>query len=245
MAIPSFLKVKDESVYYSGKGELIIFVPELFFDRGIATIDGEFIELIGILNYAVLDAGEQLTLSKIRNFYFPARFMTSPGRIEKVKNFTVSKNFTADYRLFHYTNNDSDQVIVSTKIPQDIDDVEDFFRVFVDYGHIPNTISYLEMYKYYLDSIEITGNNYGLAYTNFGFLISEQCRDPEDPNKPFRLGTAIDKDPYSYKPMSVMNIPKVVSPFQSISSVNFDRAVIGAVMNKNNAVSPMERVLMG
>ena len=75
--------------------------------------------------------------------------------------------------------------------------------------------------------------------------MSELCRDPKDVNKPFRLGTAIDSDRCSYTPMSVKNIPKLVSPFTSLTSENFDKAVVGAVMNKNNSPTPLERVFTG
>ena len=75
--------------------------------------------------------------------------------------------------------------------------------------------------------------------------MSELCRDPKDRNKPFRLGTALDSDIYSYQPMSVKDIPKVVSPFTSLTSENFDKAVVGAIMNKNNTPTPLERVFTG
>ena len=38
MAQPSFIKKKEDTVYYSGKGEFLLFVPEVFFDRKCAVI---------------------------------------------------------------------------------------------------------------------------------------------------------------------------------------------------------------
>lgn len=245
MANPAFVTVKNEAVYYNGQGEFILFVPELFFDRGLAVMEGEFIELIGIINYAILSNPKDSLTKDVRTFMFPARFITKPGTIEKKKDFAITKNYTADYRILRYTNNNIDQIIVSTKVPQEIDDVEDFFRVFIDSGHIPNTISYMDLYKYFTESIKIAGHSYGLSMPLFGILISELCRDPNDINKPFRLSEALDKNPYSYKSMSVKDVPKVVSPFTSITSENFDKAVVGAVMNKNNSSTPLEKVLMG
>lgn len=245
MALPSFIRVKDDSVYYNGENEFLLFVPESYFDRRIAVIEGVYVEMLGIANYAVNVKPGGSVNKNVRTFYFPARFTTRPGRIEKVKDFQLTPNCKEDFRIFHYTNNKEDQIIVSTKVPQDILDVEDFFRVFVDAGHILTTIPYDELHKYFLDSIEISGNSYNLPASQFGLLVSELCRDPHDINKPFRLGTAIDKDMCSYKPISVKDVPKLVSPFTSLTSENFDKAVVGAIMNKNEESTPLERVLMG
>jgi hypothetical protein len=247
MALPAYLKVKDESVYYSGTGEFLLFVPELYFNkRGIATTEGVYIELLGILNYSTISSADDKNYTKnLKTFYFPSKFITKPGRVEKIKNFAITKNYVKDYRVLHYTNNDEDQIIVSTKVPQDIDNVEDFFRLCVDSSNVPNTIPYEELYKYYLDSIKINGSSYNLPASLFGLLISELCRDPKDINKPFRWSTALDEDSCSYTPISVKDAPKLVSPFTSLTSENFDHAVVGAIMNKNNMSTPLERVLMG
>lgn len=245
MAQPSFVKKKEDSVYYSGEGEFLLFVPEVYFDRKIAVIEGEFVELIGICNYAIATSPNVDISKKIKTFYFPSRFITKPGSIEKVKNYSITENFTADYRIFHYTDNGEDQIIVSTKVPQDITNVEDFFRLFVDTGNIPNTINYYDLYLYFIDSMTINGSSYNLPASLFGLLISGLCRDPKDINKPFRLGNTIDTNPYAYESISVKDVPKLVSPFTSLTSENFDKAVVGAIQNKNNEYSPLERVLMG
>lgn len=242
MAIPGFLKVKEETVYYTGDRELLLFIPQVYFDRKCAIIEGEYVKTLGILNYALTPTPTQ---KDIRTFYFPSMFVTKPGRVEKVKDYAISKNFTSDYTILHYFNNGEDEVISSIKTPQDIDNVEDFFRLFVDTGNIPGTIKYQDLYKYFFDSIEINGNSYKLPASLFGLLISELCRDPNDENKPFRLGTALDKDPCSYVAISIKDIPKLVSPFTSLTSENFDKAVVGAIMNQNYESTPLERVLTG
>ncbi len=245
MALPSYLKVQDESVYYTGEGEFILFVPDSYFTKKIAVIEGEFVELIGILNQSRLLPKETDITKHIKPFYFPSRFITKPGRIEKVKNFQLTKDYKGNFSVFYYANNNEDQIIVSTKVPQDITNVEDFFRVFVNAGDIPTSIHYKDLYKPFIDSMTINGNSYGLPAADFGLLISELCRDPKDINKPFRLGKALDEDDCSYIPISVKYIPKLVSPFTSLTSENFDEAVIGAIMNKNDAPTPLERVLTG
>ena len=245
MPAPDFVREKDESVYFVGEGEFLLFIPEIFFERSIAVTEGEFIETLGICNYSVVKKGETNIAKNLRTFYFPSKFITKPGKVEKIKNFSITKNYTTDYRVLHYENNGKDQIIVSTMVPQDIDNVDDFFRLFVETANTPNTIKYHDIYKYYIDSMDVNGFSYNLSIGAFGALISEMYRDPHDINKPFRLGTAIDKDPYSYKPVSIKQVPKLVSPFSSLTSENFNEAVVGAIMNKNNTPSPLERVLTG
>lgn len=245
MAIPAFLKVKEESVYYAGENEFLLFVPEFYFDSNIAVIEGVFVELMGVLNYSVNVKEGSDPVKNLRTFYYPSRFITKPGRIEKVKGFQITKTYKADYRIFHYTNNNEDQIIVSIKTPQDITNVDDFFRVFVDNGHIPPTIKYDDLYKYFIDGIEINGASYHLPPSLFGAFVSQICRDPDNLDNPFRLSNAINQDMQSYKPMSVKDIPKLVSPFTSLTSENFDKAVVGAIMNKSNLSTPLERVFTG
>lgn len=246
MALPSYLRVEDESVYYSGNGEFLLFVPDSYFTKKIAVIEGEYIELLGILNQSIIYPPKEMDVTKkLKPFYFPSRFVTKPGKIEKVKGLQLTKNYKSDFHVLHYTNNNIDQIIVSTKVPEDITNVEDFFRVFVNAGDIPTSIPYHDLWKPFIDSMTINGSSYGLPAADFGLLISELCRDPKDINKPFRLGKAIDNDDTSYIPISVKYIPKLVSPFTSLTSENFDEAMVGAIMNQNDNTTPLERVLTG
>lgn len=246
MPIPAYIKIKENSVYYSGNGEFLMFVPEQFFDKNVAVVEGNYVEMLGICNYCVNDKpGLTDSPKKLKTFYFPSRFTTRPGMIEKVKKFAITKDYTDDYRILKYQNNGEDQIIVSTQVPQDITNVEDFFRLFVDTGHIPNTIPYDQLYKYFLDSIKINGSSYHLPASLFGLMVSELCRDPKDINKPFRLGASINDSMCSYRSISVKDIPKLVSPFTSLTSENFDKAVVGAITNKNNSYTPLERILTG
>lgn len=246
MALPSYLKVQDESVYYTGTGEFLLFVPDSYFTKKIAVIEGEYVELIGILNQSIIYPPKEMDVTKkLKPFYFPSRFVTKPGKIEKVKGLQLTKNYKSDFHVLHYENNNIDQIIVSTKVPEDITNVEDFFRVFVNAGDIPTSIPYHDLWKPFIDSMTINGSSYGLPAADFGLLISELCRDPKDINKPFRLGKSIDTDDTSYIPVSVKYIPKLVSPFTSLTSENFDEAMVGAIMNQNNTPTPLERVLTG
>ena len=69
------------------------------------------------------------------------------------------------------------------------------------------------------------------------------CRDPHDLSRPFRNSNFTDLT--AYKPISIKDIPKYVSPHQSISSENWDEALIGAIMHPTDIDSPLETLVMG
>lgn len=243
MPLPNGIIKKDESVYWAGKGEFLLFVPDFYFDMKLAVITGEFVSVLGVLNYAI--STDSNTYGKIRQFYFPSMFTTKPGYIEKIKNFEITECYKADYRVFHYTNNNIDQVISSTKISKEIGNVEDLFRLFYKTGKTPNTVMYDEMQNYPMSSIEVAGSSFGINIGLFGIVQGELCRDPEDLSKPFRLSSTIDKNMCGYKEISLSDAPKYVSPYASLTSENFDSGVIGAVMSKPKSPSALEKVFTG
>lgn len=243
--IPEFLKKKNDSLYYSGPGKFIFYVPEVYFDRKCAIIEGEFISLLGILDYTILKSDKDDPMKKLNTFNFPTRFYTKPGLMEKVKNLKLTNTMKpTDYRVLYYTDNNEDQIVVSTKVPQDVANVEDFFRLFVQTGNIPKTIPYDKLHEYFLESIRLNGGNYKISAQMFGIVVSEMCRDPHDLSKPFRLSSAINKDMKSFESVSIKDIPKFISAYAAITSENWDESVINAVMNKNETYSPLENIMM-
>lgn len=245
MPIPGFLKVIDDSVYFSGEGEFLLFIPEVYFDRHVAFTEGEYIETLGILNYAIRTKENEDLSKKIKTFNFPSKFITKPGKIDKVKNFHITDNYTADYRILTYTNNNQDQIIVSTKVPEDIGNVEDFVKLFVTTGNIPRTIPYDRLHEYFIEAMRLNGSSFGLSASLFGLLISEICRSPNDTNKPFRLSSVLDKNKYGYVPINVKTVPKLVNAFTSLTSENFDESVVAAIENDSDVHTPMEKIFVG
>lgn len=244
MAIPSGIVKREDAVYWGADGEFLLFVPEFFFDMKYAIIEGEYVTLLGLLAYTIVTNGKQGT---IRNFNFPSMFTTKPGKIEKVKKFAITNDYITDCRIFHYTNNKSDQIFTSTKIPQDIANVEQVFRLTIQTGRTPNIIPYNELQNYPIKSIEMNGNSFGVNIGLFGIVYGELCKDPNDLSKPFRLSSVMDKDMCGYKEISIVDAPKYVSPYASITSENFDEGVIGAMLTDSKAkeATTFEKILVG
>lgn len=237
--IPKFLKRKNDSLLFALEDkEFVFIVPEKFFERRDAIIIGEYVNLIGILDYAIFDKNGKH--SGLKRFNFPSVFLTKPYEIEKMKQVKLTANSEVqDYRFLKYKKDDI--IVVSTKVPQEIENVEEFYKIFLT-GNLPTTIPYDKMQDYFTESASINDCNYGVSLQLFGIIISEMCRDPKNMNRPYRL--VKNKNMFDYKAINIEDIPKLVSPYQSITSVNWDEGLINAITNKNEVDSPLEKVLV-
>ena len=238
--IPKFLKRKDDSLLFSSteNEEFVFYVPEIYFERKDAIIVGEYVNLLGILDYTIFNKNGKH--SGLKTFYFPTVFLSKPYTIEKLKNVKLTENSDIqDYRLLKFKN--GDPIVVSVKVPQTIENVEEFYKLFLT-GHLPTTISYDRMQNYFIDSMKLNGFDYGISLQMFGIVISEMCRDKNDITKPFRLSK--ESNMKNYKAVSIKDIPKIISPYASITSENWDEAVVNAITTKGSKNSPMEKLLM-
>lgn len=246
-----WLKVKDDILYYTGTGAFIFFVPESFFEHGHAFQEGEYVHSVGILNWAVMKSSDEDPANyalKAKPFTFPSAITTKPGRIEKAKKLKIKESQDSqDFRVFFYENNKDDEVLSSLYSVQDITNVEKIMSIFEITGKIPPGISYYDLYKYFVDSMTINGGKYPLSMQEFGLLYAEICRSPHDLSKAFRLTKDLDKDPYSYKSISIKEVSKLISPFTAITTENWDKAVINAAIidEKDIKDTPMEKIMMG
>lgn len=238
--VPNFLRRDGDALLFNQDGQFVFYVPESYFDkgRGDAVINGEYVSLLGILDYAIMANGRT---GKPKRFFFPTMFTTKPSKIEKQKQIKLKEELDPeDYRLLIY--NKDDPVVVSTKVPQDIVNVEDFYRLFL-YAKLPNTIPYGKLQDYFTESIALNGSSYSMTLQMFGIIIGESCRSKKDLSVPFRQTNF--KDETSYKMIGIRDAPKYISPNSSIGSENWDSAVVGAIMSPSDIGSPMERLIMG
>lgn len=237
--VPKFLKRDGDSLLFNEEGQFVFYVPEVYFDRGDAQIKGEYINLLGILDYTIYKPdGSNIGLKR---FNFPTVFLCKPSRIEKSKNLRLKATVEPqDYRLLIFEKGDA--VVVSVKVPQNISNVEDFYKIFLT-GKLPTTIPYDKLHNYFVDAMELNGSSYGMTLQMFGIVVSEMCRDPHNPSRAFRQTKFTD--PMAYSAISIKDLPKYISPSSSIGSENWDLGVVGAIMNPTNANSPMEKLLMG
>lgn len=242
MARPKYIKTDGDSVIFNyPEHEFVFYVPEEYFDNEkIASVVGSRVLLIGILNYTVLDKNGKN--DGLHTFNFPSIFSCSPYDVEKIKDVRLTKDMEkSDYRLLKFRSGDT--LIDSINVPQDIANVETFFKMIAVTAKVPTTIPYNKLQEYFIENANLNGFGYGLNMQMFGMLISVMCRSKRDKTKEFRLENDTNMNNYQF--MSIKMTPKYVSPYISITSENFDEALMGAIITEDkNVYSPIEKVFM-
>lgn len=266
--LPAFLRRNGESLEFAlDDSEFLFFVPEVFFESDkIASIIGNQVSMIGICNYTIINKNGKN--NGLHPFTFPTIFTCEPYQIDKRKGVQLNKLLnedailediedtyvdkpadpdlvdedeeSTDYRVLRFKK--GDKIVVSTHVPQNIDNVEIFFKLFLLTAKFPTTIPYDKMHEYFIENAKLNAFNYGLNMQIFGILVSEIARCKNDISKPFRFSNM--NDMHNYRPISIKLSPKFVSPFASITSENFDQSLMGAITTENHKTTPLEKVLM-
>lgn len=234
--IPKFLKRDGDSLLFNQEGELVFYIPEMYFTNKYAVIVGEYINLLGILDYAIFDSKGKH--NGLKTFRFPTVFLCRPGSMEKVKDIKLTETSKPqDYRLLKFRK--GDQVVVSVKVPEMVENAEEFYKLF-NGGKLPTTVRYDKIHEYFVENIRLNGADYGISIQLFGIIIGEMTRSSKDITKLFRHTDM--KSMTDYQMISVKEVPKYVSPFTAITSENFDESVVSAIVNKNHKYSPLEKL---
>lgn len=239
MDMPSFLYRDGNSLKFSDSGYIAFYIPEMFFERDFAIIDGEYVHILGIFNYALFDSANK-PKSKLLLFRFETMISCMPSKIEKIKAVKLTANSDEeDYRVLKFFKDDI--VICNTKVPMDVTNVEAFIKMHTT-GKLPNTIPYKELHELYLQNIALNGDAYPVSAQLLGIIVSETARDPKDVTMPYRLSK---NKSAGYKLVSIKDIPKLISPFTSLTSENWDESIVNAIVNddKGYKESPLERLM--
>ena len=164
-----------------------------------------------------------------------------------MKNFSINETPPNDYRVLHFKK--GDEAISDVNVPEIIDNVENFFRMMVVVENkLPSTIPYSKGHEYFPENMDLNASGYGLNMQLFGLIWSELCRDPKNLYNPFRLSELSKRSDFGYKHISVTEGPKFVSPYTSLTSQNWDEALMAAVdmsAKGQHKYSPLEKVVTG
>ena len=237
--IPKFVKVSGDSVLYDDSGTFNLYVPERYFELKAAKYAGDIIELLGIANYAIEKNGK---LGNLHEFYIPTVFSTKPHDVEKLKDVRLTKDSPKeDYRVLKYIKGDA--IIVSTKVPQDIEYVELLIKMFIITGDIPNTIPYDRIQNIIIENMAANGNDYKVTLQLWGIIISEICRSVSNQEVPFRLSKSNNMN--AYKSISIKDVSRMDSPYAAINTENFDVSMVRATLSDKESTSPLEKILTG
>lgn len=252
LEIPPFTRREGDALLFNQDGYLEYYIPEEYFGDGksvSASIEGSYVKLMGSFSYRIYSAND--TPGKLMTFSFPTMFMCRPRSIEKKKGIALEEHLDAsDYRILRFEKDD--QLITRCHVEQNIDNMSELFRLHIQTGRIPNNLDYSSLYKFPFDCMELNSKGYSVHAQAMGLIYSKICRDPEDVSRPFRMSKLINKQMTGYKPVSIKEAAKYISPFVSLTSENLDESIMSSVLlseeektgRRQHKESPLERVLM-
>ena len=245
MNLPKFLDKQGDALVYNQKDSTFVFyVPENYFNNTakvfVARQEGEYVSMIGICNWAIIDANGKR--SELKPFILPTMFLCKPREKEKVKNLSLDSSEPSDYILLKFQY--GDEIISQCRVPQSVENAEIFFKMFLITSKIPTTIPYDKLWELFFESASLNGFSYGLNVQLFAILIACICRNRNDLSQPF---CATDmKNMTDYKPIDIKMVPKYISPYTAITSENWDESLRAAILMKdkeNAPESPLEKVI--
>ena len=240
--LPSFIKENGEQLLFTGKDkEMVIYIPEKYFERRIGEEECEFFNIIGIFDYTVQDINTGKNIG-LKRFRYPTEITTRPYTVEKIKGIKLIKESEEmDYRVLKYR--EGDIVINSTKTAKFIGNVEKVLNLIFILGCVINTIPYEEIGDYVFEAMDIYGDSFGVNAQVMGFACSEICRDKEDVTRAFRLSGS--KNMHGYQSISIKNVSKFNSAYTALISEDFDESIIYAMQNDNTKYTSLEKILVG
>lgn len=244
--IPYFLRQKDNTLYFNLKDrELQFYVTEDYFKQNSINIDGEYINLLGVLEYAIVNPKTDKQ-ELVKCMSFPSIFTCRPYTVEKKKQFKPTKNSeTDDYRVLKFRYDDI--VVKSIYTPELITNVEEFFKMLFITAKIPPEIPYDKLWELMEENFNINGGSYGVDYHLLGIICAEIARSKTSTKTAFRYTDM--KNPNDYNLVSIKLLPKYNSPFSAIASENFDESLYASVLmsqgdEKDIKDSPLEKIMM-
>ena len=141
--VPDFCKLDGEHVIFNKKDhEFRFYVPEEYDNGKLYVQIGELVSLFGVVNYAIFDKNGKH--SGLKTFKLPTQFLTHPSEIQKLKNVSLIKTQKpSNYIVLIYR--PGDQIIVQDPV-SDVENAENFFRLFLTTAKFPTTLDYRELY---------------------------------------------------------------------------------------------------
>ena len=236
--LPAYIKEEDNKLIFDGDGELIYYVPEKYFEINIASIIGEYVEVLGIFSYCVFDKDGKA--GPLKPFKCPTVFTCIPTSITKnAKYHLEGTKEPRAYRMLHFSK--GSELMCSTKIPKNVANVEKFIKILTG-GNLPDNIPYDHIYEYMIMNAEMNGFNYKVSNQIIGMVLSELYRDPKNLERPFRLSNM--ENMTAYKAINIKKVPKYTSVYTAITSENPDEAIAASIINTGKSESPLEKVMM-
>jgi len=226
------------------------YIPEDLFDdadkdSAVAAEYGEYIRTIGIFNMRFFDSDDSpRDKAPIRTFNYPNVIETYPSEYAKEKLMLPGDVEPQMYRVLKYYKGD---IMMDSQIKQDSKNCERFLNMLTK-GKFPNTIKYDDLLLIWLKNFQINNVNPGVPAVTEQVIISEMCRNKDNPLEQFRKVVGTGKyNPNGYIASNMNDVSSFTSVFSALTFERFgDKLTTSLNMTNSDAKqtrSPIEKVL--
>jgi len=235
-----FTTLKTKEVIIT-KPYVEVHLPFKYFGHRIAEVIGNEIETFGLFNVYVWETYDYETTKPTSYFFkFPSKIRTIPSSFED-KTIDGKK-----MRVLSYSQND---VFIKTTDIQLDSDVARHMLDIVFNAYLPDLIPYNEIHSFWSEVNRFNGVKPAASEAVLEIIVSEICRDPHDPSRPFRhlIRTNPKTSMNDRLLMNIRNIPKYNSTFAAITSGNPKVGITTSIsrlrQGKEEQPSPVEEAI--
>lgn len=239
--LTEYLKKEKDKFVFTGE-ELRIYIPDFYFDTGIAEVIGGRTNTLGLLNCQVITKGKP---GKVETINLPTQINIYPTEIEK-QTLTLIKGGEAEvYHVAKFFRGDN---ITDTNVVKDSTNVERFLKLLTG-GKIPSTVPYGKVIEIWHKNLEINGIKLGVSSTVMESIIRETYRDKSKPE--FTFGEVAAKNPnkseFDYRTANIREVSALNSVFTGIVFENMDQMINSGInitrYKKKQTISPVEKII--
>lgn len=206
---------------------------------------GEGLRTIGLFNIRFYnDDGDERDSAPLRTLNYPNVITMYPSGIETA-TLQLAPDMDPDkYYVLQFFTGD---IIMESRIQKNSKNCELFMNLLIK-GKLPKGLSYTDLYFAWEKNFQINGLNPGVPAITLQTIISENCRDKNDPMNQFRKVVA--NPGVSMSDYKVQNMVDICSNSSVLNALTFERfgQMLANSLNmsktgKAQNTTPLEKVL--
>lgn len=243
-----FFTAKDDKIYLTGATVMLAYIPQDYFDGGIAEeFGGDHISTLGVFNAEFFsDVDTTKKIGKLETVNIPTKINIYPSSQESREIELIPGTGPIQYQVMKFFKNEpfTDKFTIKSS-----NSASDFVNI-MEAGKLPRTIPYDKLYAIWTMNMEMNGVTMPeVPSASREMMIAEKHRDAK--NNAFRFGIRAGKDPkvslYEYRAVSARALTKYSSTFAGVTFEDFDSMVINGLNNSKSGrkqiQSPIEPVI--
>lgn len=238
-------KKTEKDIVFTGK-YMEMYIPEDYFERGVAEEIGDHFKLLGVVNVRMFTDIDGKHPLKLRTLTIPTYIYTYPsGGYENRTIDLVGKGQEESYRVAKFYNGD---VLCANKMPAN----KFAFRAFIEIlmaGKLPGTLPYNSIIDIWNANFKLNDVDFDIPDVIKEIIITELYRSKKDISVKFSkvIGKNPNTSQYDYISVSPREVTALTSTYAGLTFEAFDDMLINGMNNtkygRKELESPMNEVL--